>query len=862
MKQHRTILALIACASLVAACGASGGGSTPPAGSSSGADAGGSSSGDGSSAGDTTASSSGGQDGTGATDGTGSSSGDGASTSGGDAAGPCDCKAKGAQCGFLPGCSASCGACPVGNSCKENKCTAGNTQNLLKFGEFCGPTKDCQPPRIFNSDDANTQAQKRDKYRACLNAQCATNQCSGNICIKSCALTTDKVINATGDPGKDGVEDPGVDSDCGDAENGPAGDKWRCVELRSESEVAQGQSLPICMAGESFKKCGNSKDCPTGETCQLGYIYGTYSGYCQAEMKTPGAKKGEFSKGVGVGQICNSNKFTGDLAMCSEGLCWSSAIGCVSFCKDDNDCATAPGACKNDKCPDGNTCKTDADCSAWECTSRTIYSNLDQKFNVCWPKPCQADGDCPDKNNYCFLLYNGVKKAEGDPDPNDATKVIKPAWKNMCLPKLPGGAKAGEKCDPYEYDDDETDPDCSSKLLCEDGVCGSLCGADKDCTADQKCSTAVSPLDLDDDDKNGYEAFLPYGLCKPYKGAKGDCFGQSECTGQYCKPLTTKLPASATPTDKADFNYTLKGTCVDSDPTRGKWGDHCGEMNTGTGAKKLCGSGYCFNQQNNAGELIPGICVDMCNGKDDCAKTVTIYQQQYKSYCRSFSFGYNDSGDLRDQMYLPVCWVAGTTESLADCSSNFKCATATETCVAAPIVSGPDHKAKVEYICRAATNPATQANPNPPQPTKTVGQECDLESDGLECKTIYCMADSKAGKGYCSQPCSADADCGTGDGMFCDKNYQMIARRTAANAAVVPMCRKKKSCIACAFDWQCAGGYECTNIGSAGTLAKQVCAPPCKVDADCATTDGGAKCVPAVDKDGKDLGNKVCKPNC
>lgn len=744
---------------------------------------------------------------------------------------PCDCKAIGATCGFVPGCPSSCGACPVGQACKSNKCTNSSGTTLAKLGAFCGPTKDCQPPVLTGSESETVKTQKQQAYRACLNAQCDGSLCFDNVCTKQCVIKADKIANGTGFSGQDGIEDVGASSDCDGAVSGPQGSNFRCVELRSAAEVAQGQSFSFCMPGQTFKACANDKDCLNAETCQIQTIYGQPKTVCQPARSTP--KGGGFVAGAAVGTKCGNNPYQGVMSLCAAGLCWSDSLGCVSFCK------------------------TDADCGPYKCTQRTVYSNVADKFGVCWPKGCQLDGDCKGTADYCFLLYNGVKNPAGDPDPTNPQNVIKPAWENMCIPQTPGGAQTGAACDPYTTDDEVTGPNCANDLLCENAVCGNLCASDTDCVSGMKCDRRVSSLDVDGDTKNGSDVFLPYGTCKPYKGASGACLGQKDCAGKYCKPLGRKVASASSP-----YSTTLTGTCVTQDASKGVWGDHCGAMNTGSGAKKVCKSGNCWNTTNSDGEAIPGLCVDMCKSQAECAGTVTLYQTQYKSWCRSVFYADNDTDDERDRMYLPVCWVAGTTESLADCSSTFKCGSSTEACLAAPIARGPDESGAVEYICRSSQNTATQGTPNPPQPSKSVGQACQLESNWIECKSIYCVADSKVGAGYCSQPCKSDAECGSGDGMFCDKASVWIPRRDASKSVIVPMCRKKKSCIPCAGDWDCAGGYKCTNVGGQGTLAKQVCAPPCTSDASCAGTDGGSKCVPAVDNKLQSLPVNVCKPSC
>lgn len=90
------------------------------------------------------------------------------------------CSCAGKQCGFIPGCTKSCGACGAGKKCVNNQCIASTTAKLKKFGEFCGPTKDCQPAL------SNATQTEKDAYRDCLNAQCDFGICNGGICIKEC----------------------------------------------------------------------------------------------------------------------------------------------------------------------------------------------------------------------------------------------------------------------------------------------------------------------------------------------------------------------------------------------------------------------------------------------------------------------------------------------------------------------------------------------------------------------------------------------------------------------------------------------------------------------------------------------------
>ena len=71
---------------------------------------------------------------------------------------------------------------------------------LAGFGEACLPTEGCTP------DDFG--------WPECLDAQCASGLCQFPVCTQTCGFVEDKVNNATGEPGSDGVEDEPFNS-CG-----------------------------------------------------------------------------------------------------------------------------------------------------------------------------------------------------------------------------------------------------------------------------------------------------------------------------------------------------------------------------------------------------------------------------------------------------------------------------------------------------------------------------------------------------------------------------------------------------------------------------------------------------------------------
>ncbi len=756
------------------------------------------------------------------------------------------CSCATVQCGTPPGCIQSCGACPAGAKCVYNICKMAPPKMKLKpLGAWCGPYEGCKPPGSGASQtDLNN-------YWDCLDQQCETKDCSGGVCTKKCTITKDKLINHTGEAGFDGIEDPDTDSECAGAVDGPHGSKYRCIELRSEVQVAQGQSYQLCRAGFTFAPCDANADCLEGETCQIIYIMGEYETRCRPTHKQPEGEPGKL-----FSHACNNNPYSGDVALCQSGTCFG--WGCMEFCEKDSDCITAPGACQAGKCPDGDACKDDTDCSAWKCDpGHTIYSNVEKTFQMCWPKKCSVDADCGDSEFYCRLAYNGVDDPAGDPDPDDPNAVILPGWDNYCRRRLPDSVKKGEFCDPWSNNDIEQHAPCQNPFECDNGVCGGYCNVDGDCPTDMRCGVSDLRFDTDDPDDGLYDVFLAYGACVHMPDATTVCHAQADCKEGLCKGWSHGLAGSKDDGKKgAKKAYTSDGLCVTPAPSKGDYGDTCGPM----AKEALCKSGWCANTVSSSGKSQVGFCTDLCASRAECNPSVNLYGTTYKSVCRSYKQTYHETLPPLDDLYLPYCWVANAKGSLADCSETKVCLSAKEACRAYPIAFGPDQAMKVEYWCYWNQNSSGK------QPSKKVGAKCDLESNNYECLGGYCLTDVAPGDGYCSRICAEDADCGSDlDGMYCDKSnmgWPGLPRDDPALAAVVPLCRKKKTCIPCSWDYQCAGDYRCTNIGGPATLANRRCAPPCTEDKDCAGFTSGSKCNPAKDLSGKTLDHKVCTPAC
>ncbi len=765
----------------------------------------------------------------------------------------CDCAGKNAQCGFLPNCTKSCGACPAGQQCLSNQCKKNTGPKKVPFGGACGPNKECVYPGSGAAQSAV------DAYFDCLDAQCEDNRCRNGVCIKSCVMTKDAIHNGSGKAGSDGVEDPGKSSECDDAVDGPYGDKWRCVEFRDPSDVRNGQSSAFCYPGVTWKACKGSGECGAGNSCQLRYVFGQYGTYCVPKRKPP-----EGAKHVGLGGACNTNPLAGDVQICDSNWC-SSSWGCRAFCADDTDCLTDVGACKAGTCtntPAGGkakSCTSDADCSALFCKSGLkYYSNVEQTFSMCYPKNCELTGDCA-KGYGCRLNWNGVSSAEGDPDPDDPKKTLLPGWAHLCLPHKADGVKAGELCDKYPSDSNSDDPACENSSFCRDGFCGNLCKSDGDCASNMKCG--ASEFGFDGDDDGWYDYRIAADHCVGLPAASTDCTSNDDCAGtEVCKPWVHKTGADLPGVTPAKPMYTASGTCIAKIPKRAQFAAYCGAGKDGV----QCQTDICLSVFSNQNY---GICTDACDSRSDCPAKVKIGSFTYKSVCSSrWLMGNQTLLDATDDVYTPVCWPSNDANSLEDCTKTRTCALKGEACYPRVITRGPDTAAKVEYWCMKVNGSSE------PAPTLKTGEACDPEANVNPCLGGYCLEDGgkSGGKatGYCSALCLKDSDCGTSaGGMFCNTERQQIPRKDKAKAAVVPLCMKAVACVPCSGNHQCTPGRLCTNVGGTGQLVDRRCAPECSTDADCgkaavSDTAVGAKCVDQRNRFGAKTGKKVCSVTC
>lgn len=760
------------------------------------------------------------------------------------------CLKANAVCGFVPGCTVSCGGCELGTLCQSGKCVPKVVKK--KLGEGCGPDKTCRPP-------ANSAPQSEfTDYFDCLDAQCDSGKCYLGICSKQCAMAKDAQVNWNNTPGQDGIEDAGLTSECSGAQTGPAGGELHCVEQAKVPDVAAGKTSAVCMAGTTFAPCKATSDCKDGQACALRYILGNYSTVCVAKLANPNGKpQGTYS------QSCNADPLKADIAYCDNNHC-STGGNCLAFCKTDSDCVTSPGACQGGKCAGSGTgCGGDVDCSAAVCVKDLkYYSNVAKTFDQCRPRKCGLDNDCKDSAFYCRNWYNGVNAIDGDPDPTDPTKIVLPGWDPSCVRKQPNTAKKGQACDPFTTDADTSVPICENPSWCSNGACGGLCKADGDCASGQKCGISESSFDLSDPADGNGDVFLPIAGCHPMPGAKGTCKTAKDCSdpsAPYCRPWEYAISAPGEATGSTVTSYATGGICISPEAGMAPDLGECGIMAGG----KLCKSGVCLG--TNAGKNA-GYCGQLCSSSADCPSKMAYNGGTYKSVCRSYFRAWGGTPEPEDDLYLPFCGTAYKDSSLQDCAVTKKCDNPKDYCASLAVAFGPDQPTKMEFKCLSGWTASQTPG------TKKVGESCNpnpVANAAPECASGYaCRQDAMKGQGYCMAPCNVAADCELAagvtpsDGMMCDTSHPFIARADKAKAGIAPFCLKKKACLPCQWDSDCTADYRCTNVGGAYANANQRCAAPCKGDEDCAAM--GGKCVAAIGISGQPLanGNKVCKPSC
>ncbi|PIE18825.1 MAG: hypothetical protein CSA66_03665 [Proteobacteria bacterium] len=718
------------------------------------------------------------------------------SSIGGDTS-ECNCGTR--ECGTFAGCD--CGTCTPPEVCNAaGRCE----QPGAPMGSFCGITDTCN--------------EAAPDWPGCVNAQCASGNCWAaiqsaillrDVCTQGCSLTDDQ------DKNKDGIEDPDTPfTDCNPADiaDGPAGDRFVCVNYGSQG----GTALNFCTPGSVFNECNSDADCAEGEGCDLTTINGTYNFRCVAKNKS-----GAWGEAVGLSQSCNSDPAAGPVRNCESGLCFG--LGCVTLCNDGEDsvcdttkiypdtgCDTELGTCKGKP---SVSCEADIDCSGWECGEpRQILANQETTWRVCWPKSCDIDNDCA-AGFYCRFFWNGEL---GD----DA------ALDSSCLTQNPDGEELGEACDDNP-NDAEAGAVCANEDLCVGGYCSALCGGHADCADSQRCEVAELPGDVDEDGQ--YDFVLPLSWCIHGSRDSGECFADAECdAGEYCSLYEIENlvdDGEGGMMLDADAPYLLTGACEPADDSLQAWGGVCTSSSD-------CQSGLCLGATENS----PGFCTKTCAASSECEE-VSLGGETANGLCASLRYSWGgDLDDVRSDLYLPVCVL--DLSSGADCSTDFTCEATNEACTPNAIGSSPDQKGTVEYLCQALYDPAA---PPTPLPREQLGADCDPASDDFECESGICLTD-KGGNGYCSAPCKADSPA---EGALTCQPFVNQPRKGAyaANAPSFMLYQRDQECTECAGSWQCGEGQVCAMLSA----TTGYCVPSCTEAADCAAATVTTACSDTTD---------------
>lgn len=708
-------------------------------------------------------------------------------------------------------CNGSCGTCTGGKICENHLCVV-NTAKIA-FGGECKMLEECQP---YNEDNTENQ-----DFPFCNWEQCEDAVCNIPYCTKDCTVRKDEVNNSTGAQSPDGIEDEDApQDDCAGALDGPVGTSFRCVNLLLPDDA---NLVSRCQPGTTFKACELSTDCPEGETCQLLYIMAEYTKRCAIPVKD------EFNGGKGVGENCNNNPFEGEEAYCAEDLCFG--IGCVNYCKVDNDCLTGGATCTSSKCSnnDAQGCTEDSDCSAFACAKDfDLIGDGTMPTDICFPKNCTSDDSCVDGDFHCTFFMNGAETLEAFD------------WEYFCVANPADGVANGEQCDPY-WQDGTQEPACNSNF-CVNGYCSGICKTNADCVEDQLCVTEEYPVDFDEDDY--YDKVLPYGICSSLPGSGDLCQTNADCTNdEYC--VVGEFPVEG----KA-WTYEIVGHCAEFENATGVFGDFCGwgTVSTEDPMGVSCKSGFCayFDQENGF-----GLCTEYCNSNADCPESVTVEGTEYATRCDLNYFGYNGTlDDFTDDLYVGYCWVNNPDESMMDCSEDLMCPLEGESCIFMGFTRNPDTDPIMEYLC--VSNEGEDDEGNPIVPTKVVGETCDLEGSN-ECIDIYCV-EGKSG-GYCSKLCSVNEDCA--EGLVCAPRIY-VDREGEDKDVAYKMCQQDSSCVPCFLDSDCVGDRVCVNVGGPGITADYRCAKACADNTECTDATASTLCVESKGKDGKGEGKLAC----
>ncbi len=720
----------------------------------------------------------------------------------------CVTQCYGHPCGD-DGCGGSCGTCPSGTQCATDgsQCLLMSVQ--IAFGGGCGPTEDCSPTVAISWLPGSGVANP--SWPGCQDDQCREGPCVSGVCSRWCSLTRDIVQNGTGIPGTDGIDDD--DAPAGDCQ-GALADRfpgaWACVE--EELAAGPGGARGRCLPRSSFTPCDDGTPCPSGEACGYVKVRGNREARCLAA--TPG--------GGLLADPCGWDPGLGQARRC---LAWNcSTRGCSAPCANDGACVTDAVQCDSASgtCRDGGaSCATDADCSAWSCSTGVLIADPSGLYAACAPKACRIDQDCRDPAFYCLAdVAQMIASAAGDPP-------------GRCQRRLAGGAGEGQPCNTAAGDGRPVVP-CSNEAYCFDGRCGALCTEDADCGAGQRCGLREFPTDANGDGKIDVNLRVP--LCLTSGDPAPACLVASDCAADAA--CTAYVPATADPT-RVDLLCMAPPT--DAQPV----GTACGAAAFGA----TCRSRACLLEDATDG--VPGICSEPCRTRADCPDSSSFGSSTVRWTCEALPFSAAGTRVNTDDLWASWCVPVPGDSSLAPCDDTPVCANLDEYCRAAVRTGVPGGIDEVRWFCVKPTGGAAP------------GQPCTPSKDGSDCATGLCEPSALSGVGFCSLGCRTDADCGlvAGWGAVCAPRV-VVPRSDPTASLSIPICRQVTSCVQCRVDEDCGPGLRCADASSVPYLRDYRCVAPCDVDADCVGQADGSICTStAAPLDSSPSGSvKACLP--
>ena len=619
-------------------------------------------------------------------------------------------------CAADDGCGTPCNACEGAfETCVEGKCALSKA-----FGGFCSQFEGCTP-----NDEA--------AWPACVHAQCDEGWCLAPVCTRACTVYKD-TTDWQGNPVPDGVQDADApQNDCIGAIDGPGGAQFNCVLL------VEGVSL--CVAGDTFKPCNTSVDCPGEQICTLQFIGGVVGAFC-----APGV-----TDGAQVGETCNENDALGDTDFCQNGYCTGS-LGCLGFCGSDSECLTPDAACVEGHCKNAPeiSCEADVDCSAYFCQADTVISSdpAVDTYGVCFGKPCANNAGCAGDDMRC--LFSTATAPDG-----------LPVVQNICAPPPALATGLGGDCVPDSEITPES-PGCGAGPCLNSGKCSAMCVDQADCEGGLTpalCGAGTATYDTNGDLED--DLVLPVPLCFPYQGTGAPCISNAECGDlERCTWFSVLNEAG-------EFDAALRCTA---------YAEGAGDLGASCATADECKGGVCLGADDEAGVL--GFCSVLCGAKADCGPNSTFDGQagfvgEVTWICQALTVGTGlDLLSDTDNVLLPVCVALEGAASLTPCSPDAPECPVGEACTAVPITLGSDAPVAAEYLCQGIG-----------EASKSYGDAPPCGEGALACTSGYCSAANG-----CTKLCATDTDCGPENPDWTCQDQVFLARPTPENALTIPIC--------------------------------------------------------------------------